>query len=77
MIVAVAAVRVVQVAADQVIDVIAVRHRGMPAVWPGRVAIVVPAAGGLRCAGSGVLVADRQAVIVDMTVVIVVWVAAG
>lgn len=69
MVVAVAVVRVMQVAADQVIDMVAMRHRLMPA------ARAVPMIGSMRVAimpvaATGVAVVDGYPVLVD---VVLVW----
>jgi hypothetical protein len=54
-VVAVVAVRVMKVAADPVVHVVAVRHRLMAASGPVDMARLVPAAAMVRRAGVGVL----------------------
>lgn len=73
-IVAVAAVRVVQVPADEVIDVIAVRHRVVAAALAVGVRLVVGAAGVRGRASGGVRAADLEGVLVDVVAVRVVQV---
>lgn len=75
MIVAMVAVRVVQVAADEIIGVVAVRHGRMPAVRPMDVAsgLFVRAMAG--SALNGICGADGNDVIVHMPAVLVVQVA--
>jgi len=71
-VVAVAVVRVVQVTIDEVVDVIPVRHRFVPAT--GAVDVIGGMAGA-RVVGRAVgrvLVADREPVLVDVVVVDVV-----
>jgi hypothetical protein len=65
-IVAMAAVRVMQVAVDEVVDVIAVRHRGMPATRAVYVTGFVARAGVSRRAGGRILGVDRQYVLFDL-----------
>lgn len=69
MIVAVTVVRVVQVAVDEVVDVIAVRDRFVPAAGPVDVRAVVARALVLRGALDRVGLADGQAVLVDVLAV--------
>jgi hypothetical protein len=64
-VVAVAAVRVVQVALDQVIDVIAVGHRLVAAARAVPVFRGVGGAVMVRCAGRGVRAADFDPVLLD------------
>jgi hypothetical protein len=64
-VVAVVAVGVVQMPLDQVIDVVAVRHRLVAAARPVLVLLVVPAAVVARRAGRRVGRADFQAVLLD------------
>jgi hypothetical protein len=68
-IVAVVAVRVVQVAVDEVVDVIAMRHRLVPAARPVLMPRLVPLAAMLGCAAVGVLVRHLDHVLVDVIVV--------
>ncbi len=74
MVVAVVAVWVVEVVVDQVVDVVAVRHRFVPASGPVLVAGVVL---GLVVSGAfgGIGVADHDRVLVDPAVVGVVQVS--
>jgi len=74
-VVAVVAVRVVQVAADEVIDVVAVRHRLVPAALAVDVADLVAAAVVRRGTRGRVRGVDRQHVLVDVVAVRVVQVA--
>jgi curli biogenesis system outer membrane secretion channel CsgG len=74
-VVAVGAVRVVEVPADEVVDVIAVRDRVVPAAWAVGVARVVGTASVVRGARSGVRVGDLQLALVDVPVVRMVEVA--
>lgn len=60
----------VQVAVDEIVDVVPVRHRLMPAVGAVLVAGVVPAALMIGSALGGVRVADFDGVLID---VIPVW----
>lgn len=75
MVVAVAAVGVVQVAFDQVVHVVAVGHRGVAAAGAVAVVGVVAGAQVLGRAFGGVLRVDRQLVFVDVVAVGVVQVA--
>lgn len=74
MVVAVVTVRVMQVPVDEVVDVIAVRNRGMPAA--GRVNVVTRVAGTLVVgrAVAGVRTTDRDLALVDVVAVHVVQV---
>jgi hypothetical protein len=74
-VVAVVAVRVVQVAADEVIGVVAVGHGLVAAAGAVLVGLVVAVAGVGRRAGGRVGGADRQAVLLDAAAVGVVQVA--
>ena len=74
-VVAVVAVGVVQVAIDQVIDVVAVRHRFVAAAGAVAVALGVLAAVVAGRAGRGVGAPDRQGVLLDRAAVLVVQVA--
>jgi hypothetical protein len=74
-VVAVAAMRVVQVAADQVVDVAAVRHRMVAARAAVLVAGIVAAARVRRRACLRIAPADRDATFVDVVVVRAVQVA--
>jgi hypothetical protein len=71
----VTAVRVVEVIADQVVGVIAVRHRFVPAAAPVPVIAGVIAAGVRRRAGVGVLGADVDRALVDVIAMRVVEMA--
>jgi hypothetical protein len=73
-IVAVLAIRMVQVAFDQIIDVVAVRHCFMTASRPVSVRSVVSLAGVFRGAALRVGVADCDRVLVDVALVRVVQV---
>lgn len=75
MVVAVAAVGMVQVAAHEVVHVVAVRHGLVAAAGPVDVALIVAAAGVGRRAGVGIRGADGEAVLVHMPAVDVVKVA--
>lgn len=66
MIVAMITVRMVQVAIHEVIDVVAVRHRLMPATGTVNMAGGVAAATVLRGAAIGILRADRNHMLIDM-----------
>jgi hypothetical protein len=74
-VVAVVAVRVVQVAVHQIIDVLAVRDRLVAAVRPVLVCRVVGAARVFRRAGAGVGAVDFQLVFLDAAFAMVVQVA--
>jgi Fur family ferric uptake transcriptional regulator len=74
-VVAVTLVRMMQVAADQEVDVIAVRYRLVSAVRSVRVLVGVLAAGVLRRAARGILIGHREHVLVDMVAVRMVQVA--
>lgn len=75
MVVAVVAVRMVEVAIDQVVDVVAVRNGRMAAVGPMHMAFLVPAAvmGGSAAIGVGGI--DLENVLIDVTGVRMVQVA--
>jgi hypothetical protein len=74
-VVAVPAVSVVQVAVDQVVDVIAVGHARMAAGWTMDVRGLVPAAGVAGLAGGAVGLGHGDDVLVDVIPVDVVEVA--
>jgi len=65
-IVAVAAVRVMQVAANQVVDVVAVRYHCVATSWSVGVRLSVGAAGVVRGAGSGISATDGETMLVNM-----------
>ena len=73
-VVAVVAVRVVQVAIDEVIDVVAVRDRGVAAIRPVDVPSFVACAGVARGAVGGVSGGHREGVFLDGAVFLVVHV---
>lgn len=75
MVIAVVSVRVVEVAVDQVVDVVAVRNGRMAAVGPMHMAFFVPAAvmGGSAAIGVGGI--DVENVLIDVTGVRMVQVA--
>ena len=75
MIIAVVAVRVVQMAAHEVVDVIAVRHRFMAAARAVDVILGVGAAGVLRRAAGRVAPADGQRMLLDLAALGMVQVA--
>ena len=75
MIVAVTAMRVVQVAIHKVVDVIAMRRRRMAAVPAVNMALLMGAALVVRCAPGGIGGADRNCVFVHMIAVRVVQVS--
>ena len=75
MVVAVLAVRVVQVTVDQVIEVVAVRHGLVPAVGPVDVGGLVPLASVARRAVSGIGSVHLEAVLVRVIAVGVMEVA--
>jgi predicted membrane chloride channel (bestrophin family) len=54
MVVAMVAVRMMQVTIDQIVDVIAVRHRLVATPWPMQMTGLVPGATMIRCAVVGV-----------------------
>src|SRR5689334_23274742 len=66
MVVAVVAVRMVQVALDEVIHMIAMRNRFVAAAGAVDVALGVAAAGVGRGAGSGILATDVDLVLLDL-----------
>ena len=66
------AVRVVQMAADEVVDVVAVRHRGMAAAIAMDVSSVVAVAVVIRGTARGMLVVDGDRMLVDVVPVGVV-----
>jgi hypothetical protein len=74
-IVAMRAVRTMDVPVDEVIDVIAVRHRRVATVGAVLVAACVTAAAVVGSAASGVRAADGEPVLVDMVAVELVQVA--
>jgi hypothetical protein len=74
-VVAVVAVRVVQVAVDQVVDVVAVRHRFVAAAGSMHMTGLVATAPVARCAGGRVGGADLDHMFIDMAFVQVVQVA--
>src|SRR5437868_2989947 len=55
----------VQVAIDQIVDVIAMRHRGVSAAWAMHVRLVVTLAGMAAGAPDGVLLRHREDVVFD------------
>lgn len=65
-IVTVVAVRVMQVAVDQIIDVVAVRHRFMPATRSVHVASFVPGTTMVRCAAVGITLRYFNHMLIDM-----------
>ena len=69
MIVTVPVVGVVKMPIDEVVDMIAVRDRVVPASRTVDVAVRVPVAAMARCAGIRVSSVDRNRVLVDMAVV--------
>ncbi len=69
MVVAVAAMRMMKVAADMVVGVITVRHRFMSAAGPVDMARIVPAATMVGRAHVGVLAGDLDHVLIDMAFV--------
>lgn len=71
-IVAMVAVREVQVTIDQIADVIAVRHRLVPAAKAVHVSDLMPATGVRRRAGRRVACAHFDAMLIDMIAVHVV-----
>jgi hypothetical protein len=75
-VVAVPAVRVMEVVVDEIVDVIAVRDLLVAAVRAVGVGAVVLAAGVIGCAGVRMLRVDLQDVLVDVVAVRVVEVAA-
>jgi hypothetical protein len=70
----VVAVRVVEVAFDQVIDVVSVRHGFMAAARPMPMSLVVLAAIVVGSAGGGVGAADGQTVFLNLVAFVVVQV---
>jgi hypothetical protein len=74
MVVAVAVVRVMQVSIDQVVDMVAMRHRLVPAVLPvpmiGRMGVAI-----VLVAAIGIAVVDSDAVLVDVVLVRMMQVA--
>lgn len=72
MIITVIAVRMVQMAVDEIIDMIAVRDRFVAAAWAMDVGSIVPGAAVVGCATVRVLVAHLNAVFIHMTGVRVV-----
>ncbi len=66
MVVAVAPVRVVEVIADQIVDVIAVGHGFMTAAWTVNMAGLVARTGVLRRAGIGIPGGNFQRALVDV-----------
>lgn len=74
-VVAVPVVRVVQVARDEIVDVIAVRQRLVPATLAVLMSRGVPAAGVIRHAPIGIRRAYREPMIVDVAAVHVVQVS--
>ena len=75
MVVAVVAVRVVQVVVHQVVHVVAVRHRFVAAARPMSVPLLVPAASVVGRAIRRVRGADRQGVFLNLAAALVVQVA--
>ena len=69
MVVAMVAVRMMQVAVDEIVDVVAVRHRLVPATWPMLMTRLVPGAAMLGRAAVGILRRDLDHVLVDMVAV--------
>jgi hypothetical protein len=65
-IVAVAAVRLMQVAADQVIDVVAVRYRFVATAWSVGMLFAVGATGVVWGAVGRISTTDRKLMLVDM-----------
>jgi hypothetical protein len=76
-VVAVVSVRVVQVPVDQKVDVVAMRHRFMPASGPVHMARLVPLALVLGRAAIGVLIRDLDHVLIDVIAVRMLQMAAG
>jgi hypothetical protein len=74
-IVAVVAVRMVQVATHEVIDVVAVRHRFMAAVGPVTMCLLVSGAVMAGGAAGRIGTGDRQPVFLDVAAVLVVQMA--
>jgi hypothetical protein len=68
-VIAVIAVRMVQVRADEVIEMIAVRHRRVAAARPVHVRRLVIGARMARRARVGVLLADREHVLIEVVAV--------
>ena len=64
------AVRMVQPAVDEIVDMVAMRDLFMPAVWTVRMRAVE-----LRCAGRGICATDRDDMFVDVILVHVVEMA--
>jgi hypothetical protein len=75
MIIAMIAVRVVQVTTDQVVHVVAVRHSLVPTAWTMHMLLVVTVAGVLRGTAGRVLGRHLENVFVDMVSVNVVQVS--
>jgi hypothetical protein len=73
-VVAVAVVRVVQVAPDEVVDVLPMGNRGVPAVRSVVMIGLMSSADVRRRTGIGVQLVDREHVVIDVTVVVVVQV---
>jgi hypothetical protein len=73
-VVAVSAMGVMQVPGDQIVDVVPVRERLVPAALAVLVSGGVPAAGVVRHAPIGIGPADRKPMVVDVSVVQVVQV---
>jgi hypothetical protein len=69
MVVAMVVVRMMQVTIDQIVDVIAVRHRFMPTSWPMYMTGLVPGATMIRCAAVGVPRGYFDHVLVDVVAV--------
>jgi hypothetical protein len=67
-VVAVCAVRMVQMAVDEIVDMVAVRNSGMPAVGSMHVAVRVAAAFMVGCARARIGTADRQLMLFDLSV---------
>jgi hypothetical protein len=74
-VVAVVAVRVMQVAVDQIVGVVAVRHRFVAAAGAVPMVCVMAAAAMIRGAAVGIARADGDDMLVDMAVVRVMKVA--
>jgi hypothetical protein len=74
-VVAVTTVRMMSVARDQVVDVVAVRHGLVSAAGPVSVSLGVARAAVCGCAARGVCGADVENTFVDVTVMVVMKVA--
>jgi hypothetical protein len=65
-IIAVVAVGMMEVAVDQIVDMVSVRHRLMATTRPMDMTLLVPSAFMIRGAGVGILGADTQDMLIDM-----------